>query len=82
MMGGALGLAILASLAAATTNGAIAAGADTVSALADGYHAAFAIGASFATLASILAIKVLRVAPAAPALDADSGAGEIAVAAD
>ena len=82
MMGGALGLAILASIAAATTNGAIASGADQINALTDGYHAAFAIGSSFALVAALLAVKVLRVNTAAPALDAKSGDGEIAAAAD
>jgi EmrB/QacA subfamily drug resistance transporter len=67
MMGGALGLAILASLAAARTNGALASGVDQIAALTDGYHAAFAVGAAFAFGAAVLAIKVLRVASAAPA---------------
>ena len=82
MMGGALGLAILASLAAATTNGAIASGATQVAALTDGYHVAFAAGAAFAIIAAILGAKVLRVGPAAPALQADHGEGGYAAAAD
>jgi EmrB/QacA subfamily drug resistance transporter len=60
MMGGALGLAVLASIAAATTTNAIAAGATQIAALADGYHAAFAIGAAFALTAAALGLKVLR----------------------
>ena len=42
MMGGALGLAVLASLAAARTHG------DSLAALTTGYHAAFLVGALFA----------------------------------
>jgi MFS family permease len=61
MMGGALGLAVLASIAAATTTGALASGATQISALTDGYHAAFAIGAAFALTAALLGFKVLRV---------------------
>ena len=44
MMGGALGLAVLASLAAAHTGGATSAGAASVTALSDGYRLAFAAG--------------------------------------
>src|SRR5438552_5571720 len=64
MMGGALGLAILASLAAARTNAAFESGMPHIAALADGYHAAFAVGAAFATLAAVLAVRVLRVGAA------------------
>jgi EmrB/QacA subfamily drug resistance transporter len=52
MMGGALGLAVLASLAAARTAALTAAGADAASALTGGYHAAFAVGAAFAVVAA------------------------------
>ena len=82
MMGGALGLAILASLAAATTSGAIASGVTSAAALTDGYHAAFAAGAAFALIAAILGAKVLRVGAAAPALQADHGESGYAAAAD
>jgi predicted MFS family arabinose efflux permease len=54
MMGGALGLAVLASLAAARTGGAAAAGADAVQALNTGYHVAFAAGAGFGILAAVI----------------------------
>jgi hypothetical protein len=52
MMGGALGLAVLASLAAAKTQWATAAGLVGVEALNAGYHLAFAAGAGFAILAA------------------------------
>jgi hypothetical protein len=60
MMGGALGLAVLASVAAARTEAlaGTAAGAP-VAALNAGYHVAFAIGAVFALAAAI--IGALRV---------------------
>jgi EmrB/QacA subfamily drug resistance transporter len=60
MMGGALGLAVLASAAAARTNSMLAAGADTPIALTSGYHIAFIIGALFAALAAVLSAVLLR----------------------
>jgi EmrB/QacA subfamily drug resistance transporter len=60
MMGGALGLAILASLAASRTDDQLAAGEDQLSALTSGYHAAFLVGALFAVTAAVLAATLLR----------------------
>ncbi|MCP1175162.1 DHA2 family efflux MFS transporter permease subunit [Ralstonia chuxiongensis] len=60
MMGGALGLAILASLAAARTEGLTAAGADATTALNGGYHLAFLLGAVAALLGSVLAGVFVR----------------------
>ncbi|HUR69179.1 MAG TPA: DHA2 family efflux MFS transporter permease subunit [Candidatus Thermoplasmatota archaeon] len=60
MMGGALGLAILASLAAARTHALAGPGEPSRAALAAGYHAAFVAGALFALLASALAAALLR----------------------
>jgi EmrB/QacA subfamily drug resistance transporter len=60
MMGGALGLAVLASLAAARTGNLAAAGADAVTALNGGYHAAFFVGAVFAAAAAGLGAMLLR----------------------
>jgi EmrB/QacA subfamily drug resistance transporter len=54
MMGGALGLAVLASLAAARTGGLAGAGVDAKSALAAGYHLAFLIGSVFAATGGLL----------------------------
>jgi MFS family permease len=48
MMGGALGLAVLASLAAARTASLTATGADPTYALNEGYQLAFLVGAVFA----------------------------------
>jgi EmrB/QacA subfamily drug resistance transporter len=60
MMGGALGLAVLASLAAARTDGLLASGADPLAALNGGYHAAFAVGAVFAAAAALLSALLIR----------------------
>ncbi|MCA8215878.1 DHA2 family efflux MFS transporter permease subunit [Burkholderia cepacia] len=70
MMGGALGLAVLASLAAARTDVLAAANAAPLDALNGGYHAAFAFGAAFAAAAALigLALRIRR-------QDAVEGAG-------
>src|SRR5690606_14151088 len=56
MMGGALGLAVLASLASARTHALAAAGASPAEALTGGYHAAFLAGAAFAATAGLLGL--------------------------
>jgi MFS family permease len=61
MMGGALGLAVLASLAAARTSALQALGADTAAALNGGYHVAFVIGAACAAGAALIGWSVIRV---------------------
>jgi MFS family permease len=66
MMGGALGLAILASLAAARTHSLLASGDSHLTALNGGYHIAFLVGALFAALAAVLGIALLRITIAAP----------------
>jgi EmrB/QacA subfamily drug resistance transporter len=60
MMGGALGLAVLASLAAAQTQRAAALGAAASEALNAGYHLAFAVGAGFAILAALIGALTFR----------------------
>src|SRR5450755_1949018 len=55
MMGGALGLAILASVAASRTSHLLASGHGALASLNAGYHTAFLIGALFAVLASTVA---------------------------
>jgi predicted MFS family arabinose efflux permease len=66
MMGGALGLAVLASVSAAHTKALSAAGNGTFQALAGGYHTAFVLGALFAALASLIgaSLLVIRKEPA------------------
>jgi EmrB/QacA subfamily drug resistance transporter len=60
MMGGALGLAILASLAASRTDRLLASGHVALQALAGGYRVAFLTGAVFAVLAAALGAVLLR----------------------
>ena len=60
MMGGAVGLAVLASLAASRTNTLVDAGHGQVAALTGGYHLAFLVGAIFAAGAAILGATLLR----------------------
>jgi MFS family permease len=60
MMGGALGLAVLASMAAARTTALRAAGASLPAALDGGYQLAFAAGAVFAAVAAGLALWLVR----------------------
>ena len=72
MMGGALGLAVLASLAAMRTETLADGGSGDLEALAGGYHAAFLVGAIFAAGAAILGATLLRPAAAA-AMDAHGG---------
>jgi len=60
MMGGALGLAILASIASARTTHLVASGHDQLAALTGGYHIAFVFGAIFALLAVGIGASFLR----------------------
>ncbi len=60
MMGGALGLAILASLATAHTNSLVRTGLDHLAALNGGYQVAFLVAALFAVSASVLGATLLR----------------------
>jgi EmrB/QacA subfamily drug resistance transporter len=64
MMGGALGLAVLASLAASRTDSLRASGDGSLVALTGGYHAAFVVGALFAALAATVGAALLRTAAA------------------
>jgi EmrB/QacA subfamily drug resistance transporter len=54
MLGGALGLAVLASVAASRTQSLLGSGQGHLAALTGGYHAAFVIGAVFAALAAVV----------------------------
>jgi MFS family permease len=77
MMGGALGLAVLASLAASRTETLTNDGSSELAALAGGYHAAFLVGAIFA--ASAAAIGALMLRPAgAMAMHAEHADGSLA----
>ncbi|TML44345.1 MAG: MFS transporter [Actinobacteria bacterium] len=74
MMGGALGLAVLASIAASRTHSLRLAGAGELSALTGGYHLAFLVGAAFAAGAAVLGGTLLREAHPAAAHEAGHGA--------
>jgi EmrB/QacA subfamily drug resistance transporter len=73
MMGGALGLAVLASAAAARTSHLASTGHGTLAALTGGYHLAFVVGALFALAAAAVGAALLRTRGAAahaePAFD-------------
>jgi EmrB/QacA subfamily drug resistance transporter len=76
MMGGALGLAVLASLAASRTDSLLASGDAPLVALTGGYHAAFLVGAVFAVAAAVIGAVFLRAGQAVPA---DEGAEPVGV---
>ncbi|GLQ95815.1 DHA2 family efflux MFS transporter permease subunit [Dyella mobilis] len=63
MMGGSLGLAVLASLASWRTRGLLLSGSANVEALTGGYQWAFLAGACFAALGALLGALLLRVSP-------------------
>jgi EmrB/QacA subfamily drug resistance transporter len=59
-VGGAIGLAVLATLSTERTESLIDGGATQASALASGYHVAYLVGAGLAAIAAAIAIFVLR----------------------
>jgi EmrB/QacA subfamily drug resistance transporter len=59
-VGGALGLAVLATLSATRSDDLMASGTNTASALTSGYHLAFLIGAALIAAAFAVGILVLR----------------------
>jgi EmrB/QacA subfamily drug resistance transporter len=79
MMGGALGLAVLASVAASRTGTLEAGGTSTLEALNGGYHVAFLIGAVFAGAAAAVGGIFLRT-PATAHAAAHHGVEPVAVA--
>jgi EmrB/QacA subfamily drug resistance transporter len=68
MMGGAVGLAVLASAAASRTSTLLDAGHSEVAALTGGYHLAFLLGAIFAAAAAVIGATLIR--EQAPATEA------------
>jgi MFS family permease len=68
-VGGALGLAIIATLSASRTDHLRASGDPIANALTGGYHLAFTIGAGLVLGAIVLAVALLR--PAAPAVEGE-----------
>jgi len=82
MMGGALGLAVLASLADARTQTLTDAGEDAVTALNGGYQLAFVVGAIFALGAAVLGAVLLRTREAPGTAHHEEQAGRLAVDSD
>jgi EmrB/QacA subfamily drug resistance transporter len=74
-VGGALGLAVLATLASTRTDDLLAGGSSTASALTDGYQLAFVVAAGLVLAALVVAVTVLR-APAAVAAEEAAPAAE------
>ena len=64
-VGGAIGLAVLATVAGERTSGLVAGGSNPVEALNAGFHVAYVVGAALTGIAIVLAVTLLR--PAAPA---------------
>jgi EmrB/QacA subfamily drug resistance transporter len=59
-VGGAIGLALLATLATERTENMLSDGESTASALTSGYHIAYLVGAGAVLLASAIALRTLR----------------------
>ena len=64
-VGGALGLAVLATLSATRSEALIKSGESTTAALTSGYHLAFGIGAALVLIAIIVAVTILEPDPQA-----------------
>jgi predicted MFS family arabinose efflux permease len=75
-VGGAVGLAILATLSTERTNSLLDGGASQAEALTSGYHLAYLIGAGLAAIALLLAIFVIRPTPTPGRGGAPEGDGE------
>jgi EmrB/QacA subfamily drug resistance transporter len=75
MMGGALGLAVLASVAVSRTDNLLAGGDDRLSAITGGYHAGFLLGAVFSAAAAAVGGVLLRTPASAAAYQGEEAAG-------
>jgi EmrB/QacA subfamily drug resistance transporter len=75
-VGGALGLAVLATLSTSRTSNLFAGGASDASALTSGYRLAFMVGAGLVIAAVAIALTVLRSAPAGEAAAVESAEAE------
>jgi EmrB/QacA subfamily drug resistance transporter len=76
-VGGALGLAVLATLSSTRSDHLIARGTPTASALTSGYHLAFLVGAALIGAAIVVGLTVLR--PDEATAGAEPGRGEPAL---
>jgi EmrB/QacA subfamily drug resistance transporter len=66
LIGGALGLAVLSTIAASRTRADLLTGATGASALSGGFRVAFAVAAGFSVLGALAAVVLLRARPPAP----------------
>jgi EmrB/QacA subfamily drug resistance transporter len=80
-VGGAVGLAVLATLAAERTDGLRASGHDALAALNSGYQLAYVIGGALAVVATIIAACALRTNAASAPASTEASAPEFAQAA-
>jgi EmrB/QacA subfamily drug resistance transporter len=80
MMGGAVGLAILASLADSRSDSLLASGEPPLSALNGGYHLAFIVGAIFLVASAVVGAALLRTGAPAHAHGGSEVTGELATA--
>jgi EmrB/QacA subfamily drug resistance transporter len=76
-VGGALGLAVLATLSATRSDSLLEAGESATSALTGGYHLAFLIGAALVGAAIVVAVAVLK-----PVEPTESAAAEVPAGAE
>ncbi len=75
-VGGAIGLAVLATLATERSDGLLAAGEQTANALNSGFHLAYLIGAALVGVAMAVAVAVLRPGTAVPGQAEVRGRGD------
>jgi EmrB/QacA subfamily drug resistance transporter len=75
-VGGAVGLAVLATLSTERSNTLLGEGVSQASALTSGYHLAYLIGAGLAAIAVLIAIFVIRPTPTPGHGGAPAGEGE------
>jgi EmrB/QacA subfamily drug resistance transporter len=76
MLGGALGLAVLASIATTRTRHLLSTGHSQLAALTSGYHAAYLAGAACAAAAAMISATLLRPAASTPPSPASAPARE------
>ena len=81
-VGGALGLAVLATLSTTRTDNLLAEGESEAQALVDGYHLAFWIGAALVVLALVIAVTVLKREPTESEAEAEGEAEDEPVQAE
>jgi EmrB/QacA subfamily drug resistance transporter len=79
-VGGAIGLAVLATVSTERTNSLLDEGHSTASALNSGYHLAYLIGAALVVGAIVVALTVIRSAPQAAAEAPEDSNEEAALA--